>query len=194
MIGTQGEPNPIEDAEAEPLRPHPSSKTRFINRNFREPTRRLELLTCCLQIRRSPVHSGPASSNLPISTPRIVQRFQQRPRSSVGLATGLATMDRTPACAESPIWRTAAPSSDSVAPSRAACWRSSFGPMSAFVSSTVPAKHCAWISRARPTRSLMASEHSPGRRSDNCSWGMRGTSRWMSMRSSSGPLIRLWLK
>src|SRR5215207_8468998 len=36
---------------------------------FWEPTRRLKLLTCWLQIRRSPVHPCLKASNLPIATP-----------------------------------------------------------------------------------------------------------------------------
>jgi hypothetical protein len=38
----------------------------------------------------------------------------------------------------------------------------------------------------------MAAEGSPSRSSDSFSYSTRGTSMWMSIRSSSGPEIRFW--
>src|SRR5215207_9422268 len=62
---------------------------------FREPTRRLELLTCCLQIRRNPVYKRPPSSVLPISAPTKVHPFHHNPWPSMSLATDLATRDQS---------------------------------------------------------------------------------------------------
>jgi hypothetical protein len=68
-----------------------SSNFRLIYGLFWEPTRRVELLTCCLQIRGRYVRWGPASSELPTNSRKIVRAVRRDPGACAGLATLLAT-------------------------------------------------------------------------------------------------------
>ncbi len=54
------------------------------------------------------------------------------------------------------------------------------------------AKRAVWRARAASTRARMAADDSPRRSSDSFWKGTRGTSTWMSIRSSSGPERRFW--
>ena len=68
-----------------------------------EPTRRLELLTCCLQIRGWSVPGCPLPSICPMNPSRLAHTVCPYPAPSTGLATALATVMR--GCASA--WRRA---------------------------------------------------------------------------------------
>ena len=63
---------------------------------------------------------------------------------------------------------------------------------SAFASIRVPANRAACRARAAFTRLRIAADGSPSRSSDSFSYSTRGTSIWISIRSSSGPGMRFW--
>jgi len=92
-------------------------------------------------------------------------------------------------------WRrwVAARKSGWAAASTSQCARTSAGPISALhVTRATPAKRRVWSARAARTRPRTSAERSPSRLSVSFSYSTRGTSTWMSMRSSSGPLMRFW--
>jgi hypothetical protein len=70
------------------------------------------------------------------------------------------------------------------------CSRTSAAPTSALVRRCVPLKRLVCMARAAATRSRTAWDGSPCRVPDSFSQLARGTSTWMSVRSSSGPEMR----
>ena len=70
--------------------------------------------------------------------------------------------------------------------------RTCAGPISALHVSFVPWKRRCCTARAASTLSRIRVELSPTRSSESFSYCTRGTSTWMSMRSSSGPEMRFW--
>ena len=100
---------------------------------------------------------------------------------------------------------------DNILQHREHCSRTSAGPVSALVRILVrrsvwpvlPAAYCASPStpnrsrctaRAFSTRARTAAGGSPSRSSVSLSYSTRGTSRWMSIRSNSGPEMRRWYR